>query len=276
MERLPSAIAACAERWELTVGEPLSGGLVGHVYACTTRDGAAAVLKLSPPSSDRFAGTPAQEAGALRAWGGRGGVELLAFASDQRALLTRRAQPGTPLPIGDNAETLGAVAGVLTQLFEATPPPTGFKALQDVVDQHLVRKLAIAGDAHEQFTPRIGQARAAARRLAFTAPRVVLGHGDLMAKNLLRDQDRLLAIDPMPYVGDPHADIGFWAANHPPVAGLVARAAALARLLACDPDRASVWAAVYAIGAACEAWRNDTSELREWACSSHATWLLQR
>jgi streptomycin 6-kinase len=86
VEQLPAAIAICAERWGLTLGEPLAGGLVGHVFACTTRDGDAAALKVNPPSSDEFAGAPEQEAAALRAWNGRGAVELLAFAPDQRAI----------------------------------------------------------------------------------------------------------------------------------------------------------------------------------------------
>ena len=41
-------------------------------------------------------------------------------------------------------------------------------------------------------------------------------HGDLMAKNLLWDGSGLVAIDPMPMVGDPCSDIGFWAATTSP------------------------------------------------------------
>jgi streptomycin 6-kinase len=274
LEQLPGAIAACAGRWGLTVGEPLAGGLVGHVFACTTRDGDAAVLKLNPPSSDRFAGTPAQEAAALRAWNGRGAVELLAFAPDRRALLTRRALPGTPLPPGEEREALIAVADVLSRLFDATIPAVDFAPLVDAVDRHLAAKLAVAGDARELLEALIAEARASARSLAASASRAVLLHGDVMDKNLLRHHDRVVAIDPMPSVGDPHADVGFWAATRPPAAGLVARAAGLARLLGCDDARASRWAAVYAVGAACETWRTDTRELRAWARSPRAAELL--
>jgi hypothetical protein len=94
--QLPATLAACAERWDLVIGERLSGGLVGHVFACTTRTGDAAVLKLNPPSAAEFAGTPEQEAAALRAWAGRGAVELLAFAADLRVLLTRRGHALCP------------------------------------------------------------------------------------------------------------------------------------------------------------------------------------
>lgn len=274
VEQLPSAIAACAVRWGLTVGERLSGGLVGHVFACSTRDGDAAVLKLNPPSSDEFAATPEQEAAALDAWGGRGAVELLAYASDQRALLTRRALPGTSLvPYGEH-EALTAVAGVLSQLFDATIPSVRLAPLAEAVDRHLARRLAVAGDARGMLDPLIEKARASARSLATCAAEEVLLHGDVMDKNLLQDYERVVAIDPMPHLGDPHSDIGFWAATRSPADRLDVRAAKLARLLDCDSDRALRWSAVYAVGSACETWRADTLELREWVRSARAAELL--
>jgi streptomycin 6-kinase len=271
---LPSTLALCAERWGLRVAAPLPGGLVGHVYACTTSRGGAAVLKLNPPSSDGFAGTPEQEAAALRAWDGRGAVELLAFAAEQRALLTRRAIPGTALPPGAEQEALHAVADVLSRLFDATIPPLDFPQLAEAADRHLVRKLATAGDATEVLAPLIEAARAAARSLASSASSTVLLHGDVMDKNLLRDRDRVLAIDPMPRVGDAHSDLGFWAAMRTRPADLETRASGLARRLGCDPVRASRWAAIYAVGSACETWRRDTRELREWVRSPRAAELL--
>jgi streptomycin 6-kinase len=273
-KQLSAAISVCAERWNLLIAEQLSGGLVGHVFACSTRAGDAAVLKLNPPSSDQFAETPEQEAAALRAWGGRGAVELLAFAADQRALLTRRAVPGTPLPPGNEHEALDAVANVLSQLFDAVIPSVEFPPLAEAADRHLLRKLAVSGDAREMLEPLIAKARTTARSLAMTTSDAVILHGDLMDKNLLRDHDRVLAIDPMPHVGDPHSDIGFWAANRWPARDVHTRAGRLARLLTCDPDRASRWAAIYAVGAACETWRPDTRELREWVFSAGAAELL--
>jgi hypothetical protein len=154
-----NALAACAARWDLVLGDRLAGGLVGHVFACTTRSGEAAVLKLNPPSADEFAGTPEQEAAALRAWGGCGAVELLAFAADLRAVLTRRAVPGTPLPDGDEHGAVSAVAGVLEQLFQASVPPVRFTRLAEAADLHLVMKIAVSGDARETLEPLVRQAR---------------------------------------------------------------------------------------------------------------------
>ena len=274
LAQLPVTLAACADRWGLTLGERLSGGLVGHVFACTTREGEEAVLKLDPPSADEFAGTPEQEAAALRAWRGRGAIGLLAFAADLRALLTRRAIPGTPLPPGDERQARREVAGVLTKLFEATTPSVAIPPLADVVDRYLLMKIAAAGEAQAMLGPFIEQARVCARQLAATSPEQVLLHGDVMDKNLLRDGADLVAIDPDPSVGDPHSDIAFWAATRSPVNGLETRVTELTSLLQRDVDRAMRWAVVYAIGQACETWRSDTTALRTWVRSPRASELL--
>jgi len=175
---------------------------------------------------------------------------------------------------GAEQEALHAVADVLSRLFDATIPPLDFPQLAEAADRHLVRKLATAGDATEVLAPLIEAARAAARSLASSASSTVLLHGDVMDKNLLRDRDRVLAIDPMPRVGDAHSDLGFWAAMRTRPADLETRASGLARRLGCDPVRASRWAAIYAVGSACETWRRDTRELREWVRSPRAAELL--
>jgi streptomycin 6-kinase len=269
LARLPATIAACAERWQLTLGERLSGGLVGHVFASETADGEAVVLKLNPPSANE------QEAAALCIWHGRGAIELIAFDPDLRALLTRRAIPGTPLPPGNEKQALQEVGGVLAKLFDARTPAAGFPPLADTVDRYLLEKIAGAEDAQPMLAPLIERARRSAHELATSAPREVLLHGDVMDKNLLRHRADLVAIDPDPAVGDPHADIAFWAVTRTPVAELEGRTAELARLLDCDVDRATRWAAVYAVGQACEAWRSDTNELRAWVYSPQASELLQ-
>ena len=245
---------------------------MGHVLGCTTRDGEAAVLKLNPPSADAFAGPPEHEAAALRAWAGRGAVELLAFAPDLRALLTRRASPGTPLADGAEAQARREVAYVLTQLFDARIPDADLMRLAEAADLHLIAKLAESdGAVPEQLVRR---ARSVAARLASSAPEEVLLHGDLMDKNLLRDGERLVAIDPMPHVGDPCSDIGFWSATRSPSRDIDERAAELARMLGLEAERARRWAAVYAVGSACEAWRSDTGPLRAWVKSADAAALL--
>jgi streptomycin 6-kinase len=128
----------------------------------------------------------------------------------------------------------------------------------------------------DECVPRvlIEAARSSARTLALSSDREVLLHGDLMDKNLLLDHERLVAIDPAPSVGDPHSDIGFWAATRAPVSGVEGRAVEIARRLGLDPGRALRWTAVYAVGEACETWRHDLNELRNWIESDRANDLL--
>jgi streptomycin 6-kinase len=263
---LATSLAACAARWELTVGEPMSGGLVGSTFACTTRAGDLAVLEVVPATADAFAPVE-HEAAALRAWSGHGAVELLDFAAELRALLTRRVLPGEPLTTATEMEARHHVAVVLRKLHQAVAPAIPLRPLAEVADQHLAAKLASSGPARSALERVVAEARTAARLLARTAERCALLHGDLMDKNLLRDGAGVLAIDPMPHVGDPHADIGFWAANRPPATDIDARAADVASRVGLDPARAACWAATYAVGAACETWRGDTAELRHRALS---------
>lgn len=257
---MPEAVSACVERWGLSLDERLSGGHVGQVVACRTPSGEPAVLKLTPTSARQFT-DPADEAAALRTWDGRGAVRLLAFDDDLGALLTSRAIPGTPLGRGDDAQAVRSVAAVLAHLHAVTADRSDFRPLGEVVEAYLERK-AVAVTGAATATLPVTQAREAARDLVASTTDRALLHGDLMDKNLLLDHDCHIAIDPMPSTGDPHADIGFWAASRPPARTLLSRAGALATTLGRDPGRAQRWAAVYAVGEACEDWRPDVVDLR--------------
>lgn len=273
LDQLPAALSECAERWHLVIEERLSGGLVGHVFACSTQSGEQAVLKLNPPSAAEHSGTNEQQAAALRAWAGRGAIELLDAAADLDAVLTRRAVPGTSLEGDDEEGAIRSVAEMLGCLFETPIPAVDFPPLVQVADAYLANKMAINVDSGVP-APLIEAARASARTLALSSDSRVLLHGDFMDKNLLRDHGRLVAIDPAPCVGDPHSDIGFWAATRPPVSGLERRAVGITGRLGLDHERALRWAVVYAIGQACETWRHDLTELRNWIGSNRAKDLL--
>ena len=114
-----------------------------------------------------------------------------------------------------------------------------------------------------------------ARRLAASTPYEVLLHGDFLDKNVLRSTVGWVAIDPMPRIGDPCADIGFFAAAHPPASDISSRARKLAELMGQDPDRAERWAAVWAVGQGCETWRSDSMDLQAWLMSDELDDLLR-
>jgi streptomycin 6-kinase len=120
----------------------------------------------------------------------------------------------------------------------------------------------------------LDRSRVSARHLWTTADEVVLLHGDFLDKNLLLGPNGYVAIDPMPSVGDPCSDIGFFAAGRQPAGEISIRARALAERLGRDPDRAEQWALIWAIGEACETWREDSDELQAWV-KDHAGTLLR-
>ena len=131
------------------------------------------------------------EAEGLRAWNGNGAVRLIDAWSDGTtySLLLERCEPGV-------------------QLRNALPEEE-----QDVVITRLLRRLWIEPPAGHPFRPLSEMCDewgelALWRELARSSERTVLLHTDLHAGNVLSSQrEPWLAIDPKPYVGDPHYDV---------------------------------------------------------------------
>ena len=269
LQTLPDLLNRCAARWQLAIGQPLQGGFLARVFSCVDAEGNQLVLKLSPPEV-----STSLEAAALRLWAGRGAASLRACDLPSGALLLDRLIPGTPLPPAGERRAVELVAPVLMDLHGVKMPAQHpFPALAEAFDSYLerVRAWTEPGAAGVRL---LGQSRVAALELCSTARQTVLLHGDFLDKNLLFDSTRLAAIDPMPRVGDPCADVGFFAAAHPPARRIRSRARALAGQLGCDPSRAERWAAVWATGEACETWRDDSDELQEWVGSQEVEQLL--
>jgi len=269
LETLPELLDGCATRWRLRIGQPLQGGFLASVFACIDAEGNQLVLKLSPPEV-----STALEAAALGLWSGRGSISLRACDLTSGALLLDRLVPGTPLPPASNRRAIELVAPVLRDLHGVEMPARHpFPTLRQAFDSYLERVRAWT-EPGAVGVGLLGQSRVAALRLCSTARQTVLLHGDFLDKNLLFDSTHLVAIDPMPRVGDPCADIGDFAASHPPARHIRSTARALAGQLGCDPLRAERWAAIWAVGEACETWRSDSDELQEWVSSQEVERLL--
>jgi hypothetical protein len=83
-------------------------------------------------------------------------------------------------------------------------------------------------------------------------------------------------IDPMAHIGDPCADVGFFAAGHRPAATILRRATAIAELMGLPQHRAQRWAAVWAVLQTCQAWRDDQAELEACLSSRDFEQLIRR
>lgn len=275
-----SRLSACKRRWHLDGGSRLDGGFRSDVFGCTTAAGAEVIVKLTVTQEQAQA-----EAAALAMWEHTGAaVRLIDAAFEHSALILERVRPATPLHGGDDPVAIEVAADLLTRLHRARTATFPFPALEETY-VHLEDQ-ARDNAAYEQRTrhaptrgeaglQRLDAARAAAMRLCATARRTVVLHGDFLDKNLLRNGARYLAIDPVPRIGDPRADVGFFSAGHRPATRILQRAGAIARQMGLDQHRAQRWAVVWTVHQACHAWRDDQSDLETCLASSEFEQLLR-
>jgi streptomycin 6-kinase len=102
---LGSVVEELAARWNLSVGQTLTGGTEGLVTDVTMADGRQAVLKINLPARD----PSASELRTLLAARGRGYAEIYAFDEPRAAMLMERLGPsmaGLGLPAGMQLELL--------------------------------------------------------------------------------------------------------------------------------------------------------------------------
>ena len=120
LAQLPMLIEACAEDWDLQLGEPFESSTSLVVPAGD------AVLKLTAPS-DRETD---EEPDALEVWRGQGAVKLLARNGERRAYLIERCYPGTRL-WDEEHQLLEVGVGLLSRLTMPVPAGHEFRSLRD-------------------------------------------------------------------------------------------------------------------------------------------------
>jgi streptomycin 6-kinase len=231
LDCLPRIVDELRERWRLTLGPELHGGLLSCVLTATRQGGGPVVLKIGAAPGSR------REIAALRAWAGRGAPALVDADEELGAMLLERIEPGSH---PDDARPED-VAALLEELRE-TPPP-GLPGLDSVVAER-IETAEREGRASPQ---KAAWARAAVAQLTVDPQPPVLVHGDFDERNLLLCARRgLCAIDPLPCVGDPAYDAGYWVhGNRRP--GRRARLDAIVAASGLDRARVRDWAAVVGV-----------------------------
>lgn len=235
---LPRLAERLAERWELRVdGEPWHGA-VALVVPVRRADGSAAVLKLQPVD-DETVGEPV----ALRAWGGRGAVRLLAHDGESGSMLLERL---------DGARTLSSVAevrGALRTLSEvlgelhAEAAPPGLRHLSDLASRLLERARVAIPLLPDPADRALARTCAAALREVLPEPGDRLLHWDLHYDNVLATADGSgwLAIDPKPLVGDPGFELLAALHNRWPETDPMPHFDLMTEVLSLDRGRAARW-----------------------------------
>jgi len=191
LDALPQLVANCAQRWQLRLGEPFTGGSVSLPIPATLPDGSDAVLKIQFPHRESE-----HEAAALAHWQGDGAIQLLAHDAERHALLIERCVPGTLLADEPPDTALDVMVELLPRLWKPAAAP--FRSLAEEAAwwaSDLEKDWENGGKPFERTL--LHAALDALQTLPASQGEQVLLHQDLHAGNILRAQRApWLAIDP--------------------------------------------------------------------------------
>jgi streptomycin 6-kinase len=212
LDGLSVTITDFEQQWEITTGDPLSGGTTALVLAARRSDGRDAVLKLAIPDSPDGGGAFARELRAVQLGQGRGYVELLASNAARGAMLLERL--GRPLgaaglPVEDQIEILAATVAQAWQ-----PDPSSFhwrtEADQASALREFVRsRWSMLGHPCADRVIRRAERCAQRRADAFDPATAVVIHADAHPFNLLEAADgSYRATDPDAMLSHPAHELG--------------------------------------------------------------------
>ncbi len=191
-------LAACCERWQLTLTGCVRGGLPINVIAFATRsDGSEVVLKIGHPHPEQ-----ATEMITLNAWHGRHCARVVDHDIGLGALLLERITPGTTLRAAVAPQVRSSLH---VELLDTLPQPcAGLDGLPRFDDwlRHAFAEFHIRHDRTHPFAAHIERARTLWSQVQRHSPGDWLLHGDLHHENILLDATRgWLAIDPKGVIG---------------------------------------------------------------------------
>jgi streptomycin 6-kinase len=191
LEPLALIAAEVAADWGVNLGPPFSLSRYSYVAPA----GENAVLKVTPSEDDESD----EEADALELWDGNGAVRLLRRDRSRRALLIERARPGSDISELPEDEATAIAVAVGSLLWQPAGLP--FRWIGDHVPRWL--------DQAERSDRAGGDLIPLARELyaSLVIGRELLVHGDFHHHNILRDDDRYLAIDAKAMLGEPEYDV---------------------------------------------------------------------
>lgn len=207
---LPKLVAGLAARWGLAVAPPFPELSYNYVAPAVMGDGQAVVLKVGVPNRELDA-----EIAALRHYGGRGAVRLLAADAEAGALLLEWLLPGTMLvEESDDDQATEIAAEVMAALWQPAPSGHGFPTVADWA-RGLARLRPTFGGGTGPFPERlVGLAEGLFAELLASEEAPVLLHGDLHHTNILRaERAPWLAIDPKGVVGERGFEVYAWLNN---------------------------------------------------------------
>jgi len=203
IDRLPYILAACEQRWGLTIGPPFDLSF-NYVAPALRNDGTPVVVKACLPNSET------SQVEALRLFDGHGMVRLLAWDPDDEVMLLEQMRPGTRLSTEeDDKKATSIAASVMRQLWRTVPPEHAFPTVSDWGKGFARLRQHYGGGCVPFPTALLEEAETLFAELNASMAEPVLLHGDLHHENILAaEREPWLAIDPKGVVGDPAYETG--------------------------------------------------------------------
>lgn len=202
---LPTLVDTALDRWRLRLDQdaPLRWGYTALVLPVLRPQGDPGALKIGWPHPEADT-----EHLALRAWKGRGAVEMLAAEPADTAYLLERLDADRDLTTGSVLDTSEALGTVLARLDRPAPPwAPPWSGELDRLSAHLARVLEDPAGTHRFPRRMLQHAASLVRDLRSEEdPDRRLVHTDLHQANVLwrPDPGEWVAIDPKVVAGDPH------------------------------------------------------------------------
>ncbi|MGH7883918.1 MAG: aminoglycoside phosphotransferase family protein [Candidatus Dormibacteraceae bacterium] len=240
---LPSVLARCQTRWNLTVEGVIDGGATAAIFAVRQTGNRPAVLKILPELD-----LAAQELLGWQLWSGRGLPRLLDYDLPSGVLLQERVLPGTSL-LDPSVKEASAHAARLLQQLMAVIVDRPLPPLVKRVDGRLrhASELVREGENAVSEILVLKAARLSETLLADQTIPTAL-HGDYFPDNILwSDTQGWMAIDPQPCFGDSAFDAGTWCYAYQRGEHVSDHATVFATTLGIDIERIIGWARVVAI-----------------------------
>lgn len=214
LAELPDVIALLERRWEITVGQALTGGTGSYVARARTAAGSDAILKIAIPEVGF-----ADELRVLASAQGHSYVRLLAYDREREAMLLEAlGQPMASLALPPE-QKIALLCQMLRQAWQA-PRPTGLVVMPDDEKAgQLARMVSRAWEdlGHPCSEQIVNEALQYAERraAAFDLERCVVVHGDPHPWNALQvlaprvgAEAGFVFVDPVGFLADPAYDLG--------------------------------------------------------------------
>jgi len=200
---LPSLLKEAAEKWDLTLGEPL---LLSYNYVCAAQraDGTEVVLKIGVANREFLS-----ELTALRYFNGDGCVRLLAADEAKYMFLLERLNPGEMLvSLADDEKRTELAAEIMLHLWRPAPEGLPLIQLSEWFGELSKLRPKYRGGTGPFPKKLVEQVESLLPELFATSNPAYLLHGDFHHFNILSSERGWLVIDPKGVIGPPGYECG--------------------------------------------------------------------